>query len=360
MKFIGIKSLITILVITSTMCASLRREETETEFEATMKNLNQATVTASGGNWENGFNCPSIMLSQGEGKEVNQGAAHIQGIKMMEWKGQNVNGLVLNFEKPIAPNSFMSQISKKIAGNQIYIPWRFVENNYIFDNPYFNNKNISGDIKNDAGASFHMKINFPYALLTTYVEDDKGNKIRARVNQLSTYFQSRINETKEFINMKYPEYARAKKDAEQLAKGAALIDGKVKILTAEQDDIKKNNGLAVRALVGMRITYNKEYVASQAANAQIAKIDNQISETNAMIKAMSDSISNLGKSKSEPQVQISAAKKEAAEGAKKADAEYNVLLKNTPGRTAEINASRAAWTQSRIVYRQKLNSFVPK
>ena len=139
MKSIRIKALITILLLAITLCSKLRRTETETEVEATFKSLVKATVTASGGDWEKGYNCPSIFLAQGAGKQVDQGPAHIEGIKFIENKGDNLLGLVLNFEKPIAANSLMAQISKKLAGNKIYIPWRFFNNNFIFENPLFLN-----------------------------------------------------------------------------------------------------------------------------------------------------------------------------------------------------------------------------
>ena len=361
MKSIGIKSLITILIITLTLCSKLRRTETDTEVEATFKSFVTATVTETGGNWDKGFNCPSIFVSQGEGKEVDQGPAHIQGVKLIEDKVLNRNGLILNFVKPIAPNSLMAQISQKISGNMIYIPWRFLEPNFVFEDPLFDNKNISGNLKTDSDVNYHLKINFPYAYLTTYLEADKGNKIRGHINYIAQNNRATIRSAREAIKRSYPEYRNAKSDAENLTKGQALIDGKLVSNMAEIEVIKKNNGLFTREIAEIDIQHSKEYAALQAANAQVVKINHLIRETNANVKAMSDSIITLNKSKSDPKVQMSKAKNEEKENARKVEIEYTKLLQNTPEKAAEINGSKAAWMGIRTSeYKLKLDSFVPK
>ena len=139
----------------------------------------------------------------------------------------------------------------------------------------------------------------------------------------------------------------AKNDEANITKGQKLIDVNIQKNQANIDVIKKNNDLIAREIGPMVAQYNKEYIASIAAKGKNIKIDNEITETNAAIKALSDSIATLNKSKDDPKMQTSLAKKKEAENAGKAELEYNLLLVFAPERAKEINASRAAFMAGR-------------
>ena len=331
------------------------------EVEETFKSLVVATTSANGGNWETGFNCPSIMLSLGAGKLVDQGPALIQGAKLAENSTDNFNGLVLQFEKPIATNSLIAQISTIISGNKIYIPWRILESNFVFVNPWFDNKYVKGAIKTDSGVAYNIKINFPYAMVGTWISDDKGNAIRARINTRATNNHASIRMHREYIKRQYPAYINAKRDEINLAKGQGLIDGKIVDLKAQIEVINTKNLAIKNELVGLNINYNREYVNGKAADRQVAKVDNDISENNASVKAMSDSIKILSASKLDPSVQQAAATKKAGEHAASVEIEYATLIRNAEAKMSSINSSKAAWLgEKKMEYKTKLKAFFPQ
>jgi len=359
MKSNKIKALIAILILTVSACSNLLRTE-KTEVDATFKSLVKAQVTANGGDWTKGFNCPEILLSTKGGKDVNQGEAHIEGIQFLENKGDNLLGLVLTFKKPVAPNSLMSQVSKVIAGNKIYIPWRFLLHNFSYTNPFFNNKFIKGDLVNDQRVPFQLTIKFPYAYTTSYINDEQGNAIRKRMNSKSHEIHGNIRSAKEYIDRRFPAYKNANNDINNIKNGQKKIDEQILKNQGEIENIKKNNAAKEIELKKLTIEFNKAYIEAQANGLQIHKLNNEITETNAAVKAMSDSVTALNKSKNDPKIETDNANKAVQTIGKKADAHYNNLLKVANEKSASINASRAGFMATRTPdFKSNLATFVP-
>jgi hypothetical protein len=134
--------LITILIFTLSSCSNLLRKSEET-YESLLENYSQAKVTADAGTWNNGFNCPSILLSKNGGGYFDQGPARIQGSKFVDQKnGENRDGLVLDFTNKFTPSQEFPIVARIISGKKYYIPWRNIKPNFKFTDPTLSNKYI--------------------------------------------------------------------------------------------------------------------------------------------------------------------------------------------------------------------------
>ena len=361
MKSTTIKALITILIFTLSSCSNLLRK-TEEKSESLLQNYVTAEIsTTDGGNWATGFDCPSVYLSLNGGGHVNQGAARIQGAKLIDDKNpDNKNGLLLEFTKPI-PNSLqMKQVAVKISGNKFYIPWRYFKPDFKFTNPFLNNKYIQGDLVTDAKTPFNLKINFPYALFTTYVSDDNGNQIRERINKKATETRRSIHIAKEILNVSYPAFKSSRTDIMKISLGAKVIDEQIMTLKANINDLIKNNDIKKKTVATLSQKHSKQYIEAELVKNQIAKINQQIIQGNADIKALADSVSTLLKSKENPKPQLDKEKKTQDAALKKAEEKYNLLKIAAPERMKEIIESKNAFASLKAnIYQKNLDSFKP-
>jgi hypothetical protein len=317
--------------------------------------------TTDGGNWATGFDCPSIYLSLNGKAHVNQGAARIQGAKLLDDTNlENKNGLLLEFKTPISNSLQFKQVAIKLSGNKYYIPWRYFKPEFTFTNPTLDNKYLQGDLVTDAKTPFNLKIIFPYALFTTYVSDDNGNKIRARINKKAMETRRAIHIAKEILNVTYPAFKSSKSDIAKINLGNKAIDDQIMTLKANINDAIKNNDIKKKTIELLTQKHSKQYIAAELLKNQITKINQEIIQGNSDIKALAGSITTLRASRDNPTPQLDKEKKTQNASLKLAEEKYNLLKIAAPERMIQIIASKNGFTNlKKSIYQKNMDSFKP-
>lgn len=361
MKSIEIKAFILTITLAFTISAKLRREESLTEEESAMKKFSEVEATPQGGDWTNGFNCPSIMLSMNGGKQYDQGGAFIQGAKFMEDNKDNNLGLVLKFFKPLHAKSYMKQIAYTFPDGKLFIPWRFINPNFRYVNPIFAHKYVQGDIRNDQRQSFQIKINFPYKYVGYYIDDKMGNKIRKRINTKSEQVRAVVRGTKEYIDRAYPVYYQTSLDIDRVKKGSAKIDEALKVNQAQINDIKKSNDQLAAQLPPLEAQYAKLFHEAEEHKNQINRLQRENIENNASIQSLDKANKVLEAARNEPKAQIAENEKKLKSVTELNDKAYAELLKLAPEKLTQINKSKADFLQlNEKGFRLNLRSFIPQ
>lgn len=367
MKFIEIKAIITILIIalTASSAVSKRRSRNTVSTQEFLQSLIKAELSPnSGGDWVNGFACPSIMIRDNKsGRFVNQGKAVIQGKSFVEGAGANAYGLVLDFGQQLNQKSYIAQVSVSLQGStRIYIPWRyFNQRDFKFINPYFNNKYIEGTITNDLGNSYTLKINFPYGLIKTYISDIEGRKIKNRINRTGQFISQKIVDAKGEVRRLFPIYKVTYETIEHIKKGQQAINARISTSQAQMDVIKRKNEEAQREIDNLSVQHSKLYATFKDAKAQLDKLQKDIAEANVSMKSYSDAITTLENSKNDPQMQASAVAKEKKKSLDAANKEYSKLMAYASDRMNTITKSKVAFvTGNTAQYKMNMEAFVPK
>ena len=369
MKSIRTKALICLLILSVTLCSNLKREESETEngasssLESMLKTFTEAETTAEGGSWAKGFHCPFIFLTPAGQSEQNQGAAMIQGKLFVDPNiPENKQGLILNFEKPLSQNTIFPQVASNVSGNKYFIPWRFVKGNFQYTNPMLSYKYIKGNLQNDQGISFDLKIVLPYKYIGHYISDSEGNQIRSRMNEEGRKVRTAIAVAKNNINTLYPAYNIHKENVLKIMKGVAGID-------TEVARIKKNLLATIAGNTARKITRGRlardairRHVVTMKIRSEMNKIVSGISNGNAHIKAISSSIVNLKLGKLNPAIQIAKANKVSAAAFKETLMKFAEIDKVAVDKRATIGLAQKEWRYMKgngAVYKKLLASIAP-
>merc|ERR1711957_317726 len=102
-------------------------------------------MSSGSGTWEDGYVCPKIFLTKGNGSEVDQGEATIIAPTLVEPNTTATKlGLNLKFKNAPAADSLIVQIGTKVSEKVYYIPFRFMSSDMAFNNPVRDNKTLIG------------------------------------------------------------------------------------------------------------------------------------------------------------------------------------------------------------------------
>jgi hypothetical protein len=303
--------LITILIFTISSCSNLLRKN-EVTSKSLLESYSAAETTGDAGTWEGGFNCPKIYLSTNAAGDIDQGPAKIQGKNFVDANNsENRDGLVLEFVNSFAPTLEFTNVATLISGKKYYIPWRNIIPEFSFTNPTLSNKYVRGHIRTDKDISYQLTIYFPFAYMSTPVSDDNGNAITKRINEKANQVRDTIKVSKEVINMTFPEYKTAKENILRINVGAQNLNKEIDKVQKNIKTVALENQARKKTLEMLTKQYAVDSIKVEALKNQIDKNNDEIIQSNSGIKAMTDSIDTLTKSKDDPKAQLTRATKKS-------------------------------------------------
>lgn len=365
MKSIRAKALITLLVISLTLCASNLREESKTysqsEVEAAVKNNEGATTTGwEGGSWDKGFQCPELSIVP-NGIQPPQviGPCTIDGAKLMKNDGYNTIGFPVVFkDKPKGGTWIFSICQPEADGKTFVLPWRYIVSSTFTDH-FAGNKVLAIELRNDKNDTYDLKIKLPFKYIGNYISVEEGNKIRARINEKAMEIRDDIKKNKDQIVINYAEYKQLYTNQFRIKEGAKMIQKQIDGNIAKSQEIDKQ-------IIAQEIKINKikaEYQTflSEAAahRQQIHKLGADIINNNVLIKGLSESITNLKASKTNPVNEQNKATNEKVALDKQANKHFDNLVKLVPGKSKIIALARAKFLQPNKEFIGELNKYYP-
>merc|ERR1712166_1228287 len=173
MKFATIKLILSLITIGMVLSTNTMRSK---------------AMSSGSGTWEDGYVCPKIFLTKGNGSEVDQGEATIMAPTLVE---PNTTAT--------AADSLIATIGTKVSAKVYYIPFRFMSSDMAFNNPVRDNKTLIGTFVADDFKSYTIKINLPYKTFGWYINDDESNKMRVQINTRAIEAKGNVSSNKSVI-----------------------------------------------------------------------------------------------------------------------------------------------------------------
>lgn len=366
MKSIRIKALISLLILSISLCASNLREETKTysqnEVDEAYKNYAQVAVTATeGGSWDKGYDCPELFIeANGIKPELPHGPVHIEGAKLMNNDGYNSIGWTIVFKNPPPPKNWINSICNPESDGKTYvIPWRYIVS-FNYHNPYLGNKLLRGEVRNDKHDTFFFKLKLPHKMIGWYINDEEGNRIITKINSKAIEVRDFIKKEKEHVLKNYQDYKQLFLDQFRMKQGSDKIKKQIENNNAIVQENEKKANLSLEKISKIKKEYQvflSEYMAHQM---QIHQLESDLIRNNIQIKTLSETVTKLQNSKTNPQNEQQKAEAEKAELTNKSNVHFDNLLRIVPGKETIINKARALFLASDSTFKNELDKYIPR
>lgn len=227
------------------------------------------------GSWDQGFLCPHIEmgLKGKESKEQGAGKFFPKNFVDAQVSNEDKLGLVIEFSNEPAA-IVKTKVGVKISGNKYYIPYRFFSTKIEYNNGWFSNKYLQGNLVNDDGEEFTFKILLPYKATGWYISDDEAHKVSDKIVSMAVKERSSIQNIKGDLLTEFSKLQTNKPLLETTEKNFANLE---KALEENKKALETNKKTA------------------ETLTTQIADLDRQILELQAKIKpleAQKESLTN--------------------------------------------------------------------
>jgi hypothetical protein len=266
MKSIDLKALITLLVITMSLCATFNRENKSTS--KTSSKTQTKTKSDGSGTWADGYDSPRIDITPIGGSKVETGRYTFKPAQMGSWNdGFEIEQLV-----PTTPAQKDIMVSNA-PGGKIYIPWRFIDEGDVENGKWtLSNKWLSFKVTTDSNTTYQVVLVMPWAAWSTYITTTQVTTIQNTIITKVTSAKNEIKKTKTSLKTNVQELAnemanKQKASADQAAiKQKAIadnqaikasLDAKAQQLNAIKIQINTKNE-ALAGLISQRDTLNTE------------------------------------------------------------------------------------------------------
>ena len=288
MKSISLKALITLLVITMTICASLNRETKS----KTVTKTETKTKSDGSGNWSDGYSAPRIDITPvAGGAKVSTGQWTFKPANMNSvWRdGFEVEGINLA-AAPYNAAPFNQIFVQNAAGGSVYIPWRWIDSNDIESGKWtLSNKFVTFKLTNDANTTYHITLVMPWAVWSTYITMKQVTDLVTGMVTRSTDAQNAIIKSKTSLKTNVQELAVQLENKKKSQADAAKI----------KNDAKAANELIMTSLKnkGQQLNVIKIQIAAKTnelstlinqrdtLNSETTKIANEIEGDTVLLNA---------------------------------------------------------------------------
>jgi hypothetical protein len=304
------------------------------------------------GNWDNGFTCPKILVN-----DKNQGEATIYAKLITEQSGDNVYSMLFAFKS--APGAEFKKIARDAGGNKWRVSYRRMGNNFGYTNPW-GNKYIQGDLNDETGKKFNMKIILPYKTFGWYINDDQGNKITNAMNKSAVIRSNIVENNKYNVRKQFANYKAYKGQFDAISKNKAdyekFVEGQKKQLISLMKSI---DNLRTKASESQDAVDDKNRDLIRA-HYELNKLLNLESELASKKTAIVESIEKFSKIKDDNDAWKKELTKDVAAVKKVLDAEFEALNKNIEPKVAEANnAKRDLYAMKKTEYNQHMSKIYP-
>jgi len=331
-KFIAILALITLSFISA-------------------KKMSVKTEDGSG-DWDNGFNCPKIMVA-----DKNQGSATIYAKDITTQSGDNVYSILFKFSS--APGAEFKKIARDAGGNKWRVAYRKLSNDFGYVNPW-GNKYISGTVYDEAGKASTFKIVLPHKTFGWYINDDQGNKITNAINTSSTTRSQNVAFQKQVLRKQFPNYSMVKTAFENLSKNKAAYEKYVEEKKKTLADLKgKIDGLRSNAAEAQKKveTSQREFMDAKEKLENLLSIESALGSRKTSIV---ESIEALTKNEGDMASKKAMFTKDVADVKKILDDEFDSLKANITPKVAEADAAkRDLYAMKKADYESHMKKIYP-
>ena len=232
MKSIDLKALITLLVISMSLCATLNRENKSTSKTASKTETKTKTKSDGSGSWNDGFDSPRIDITPVGGAKAESGRWTFKPANMAStW----ADGFEIENLAPTTAAEKDIMVSNA-PGGKIYIPWRFIDEGDVETGKWtWSNKFISFKATSDANVTYNVVLVMPWAATETYISTKEVTSIANGIIQKTADAKNAIRKTKTSLRTNVQELAVEMSNKQKALGDAAAIKAKA---TADNEAIK--------------------------------------------------------------------------------------------------------------------------
>merc|ERR1712032_60275 len=211
---IEIKSLIALLVITITLCATLHRENKSTSKTETK------TKSDGSGNWDAGYDSPKILITPNGGAQQETGRWFFKPALMSTaWK----DGFEIENLTPNTPAQKDIMVSNT-PGGKIYIPWRYIDDNDVEGGKdTFSNKWINFKVTTDANTTYNVRLVMPWAATLNYITTEQVTTIVNTITSKASNAKNEIIRSKTSLKTNVQELAVEMTNKQKMAQNQQAI-----------------------------------------------------------------------------------------------------------------------------------------
>lgn len=343
---------------------SLKEKNTKNSLRKFFTNFQTKTSDYNGGSWDDGFKCPEFLIGKGTETQVDQGGVLLKAKEIVgNSTPDNSKGFIIEFENIPKADNLIYKVATQINNSKkFYIPWRYVQADVDYNNPYFGNKTLKGSLFSDDKVTYNYTIKLPYKYVGWYINDEQGYKIRDYMIQYSNKVRETIKSTKTKLGKKANEYFDASENSKKLEdvkKNSQQLQTQVKKnqeeLDKEENTLKDLN--AQRKTLQQQVTkLNNELIL---ADSDYDKLVNELNNSNKDIVLLNEWIEKVEKGKDTSSL-LQTQNKNAAEALQAGENEYNKLLISAEERKSFIEESRKGFkNEDRGVYQSNLDKIYP-
>lgn len=328
--------LLFITIISVIYATSVLRSENTNARKLKTKKIKSKTKEDGSGSWASGYYCGGgIFTSAGSLELVNQGAGTFFAQKLftpttaterLGWVFEMKNGPMAQLQKMM--------VHEGGASKNWYFPFRWLDNKCTYTNP-IGFKYLECWITNDAKENFRFKVNLPWKLLGWYIDDDEGNKIKERLNQLSELAHKEILQEKKLL----------------VTDAQAIIANK-QFLTAasssgSQLEVARTN--AQNQLNQIGNTINTHNIHLHTIDTEIAELNSRLATSTNTRNALVAELSSSNEKKIQIEKSLATLASDGSTNAKAKAAFSSIVEVNTNNFNAHLAALKASAPQSPAV-----------
>ena len=271
MKSIQTKALVTLLVISMSLCASLNREKSTTKTKVAIKAM---TKDVGSGSWSAGYDCPDMIIQQFQPSslpEIKLGAYKFNPSQMSKWK----DGLELEIN---AADALSKEVFVTNApGGKIYIPWRYIDENDVeYSKDTLSFKKLTFKVVTDSNKGVKITMLMPYATIGNYIEASQVNDIKDFIIKSASEAKNKILAAKRSLNSNVQELK-------------VCLDNKIKIT----QDAAKIKAAALAENEKIKASLQTKGQQLETLKAQIQTKTSEISALVAQRDSLSDDVSRF-------------------------------------------------------------------
>ena len=246
MKSIDLKALITLLVISMSLCATLNRETKSTSKTDTKTKTKTSTKTGNdgSGSWNAGFVCPKMTITKVGGSEVSTGNWGFKPANMGSW----TDGFEI---ESLTPTSADEKDIMLTSGGKVYIPWRFIDGGDVTSGKFtLSYKFITFKVVTDTQTTYKIVLYMPYADVGNYISGQEVTSIaNSIVNKVSST-KNLIKTTKTTLREDVKELTIAMLNKQTALGNAQAIKDKA---VSDNLEIKAKQAILVAKLNSVKI-----------------------------------------------------------------------------------------------------------
>jgi hypothetical protein len=316
--------------------AKLARKTEKTKTEKTK------TSDDGSGSWQAGYNCPDLFIAAANGSLQSQGKGTFFAARLtVPSTTAEKTGWCFTMTGTVGPLLQKVMIRDGNTNNWC-LQYRYINSKFTYTNPWGGNKYIEGRLQDDSLAIYNFRLNLPWALIGSYINDTEGNMIVSAVNTNDTNMSSTIISLKSLINNNAASYAANKPllDA-STGKGSSLVAEKKKL----EDQVKT----LTAALATTQASFDaaKKLADDLVNNVKTSKnkimeFDGRMNGLSTQISTITDTLKTLSTNHGTSASNASSFKLVVDASQTQFNGQMTILKREAPQRTVEINAASAA------------------